>query len=60
MESDEPVEIKSCAVEYADGRTGQFKIWESQWAELACRGQFAFLVYTPDSYNVLATSSVFG
>jgi hypothetical protein len=53
-ESGEPVEIKSCALEYADGRTGRFKIWEFQWVKLVCRGQFAFLVYALDSHNVFA------
>jgi hypothetical protein len=52
---DSPVEIKSCAQAYADGRVGEFVIWEYQWAELVCRGQFAFLVYQPDAYHVLAT-----
>jgi len=55
MQSDEPVEIKSCVVEYDDGRIGQFQIWEDQWYRLACRGRFAFLVYTPDCHYVLAT-----
>jgi hypothetical protein len=54
-EDDEPIEIKSCAYEYADGRTGQFLIWEYQWMELACRGHIAYLVYSLDSYSIVAT-----
>jgi hypothetical protein len=52
---DEPVEVKSCAYEHGDGRIGQFHIWEYQWMELACRGQVAYLVYSLDSYNIVAT-----
>lgn len=53
--SNDPVEIKSCVVEYDDGRIGHFEIWEKQWIRLACRGHFAFLVHTPDSHDVFAT-----
>jgi len=54
-EGDEPVEVKSCAYEYGDGRIGQFHIWEYQRMQLACRGHVAYLVYSLDSYNIVAT-----
>jgi hypothetical protein len=47
-EDDEPIEIKSCAYEYADGSVGQFAIWEYQWKRLLCTGRLALLVYVPD------------
>jgi hypothetical protein len=40
-----PVEIKSCACRYADGRLGRFKIWEYQLDELLFDGKVGFLVY---------------
>lgn len=54
-----PVEIKSCVTEYADGRVGQFKVWESQIEKLLFEGRLALLVYLPDETGrVLATHTV--
>ena len=55
----DPVEIKSCVSEYADGRLGQFKIWENQLTELFGEGQIAFLLYYPNRHRtVLSTCLV--
>lgn len=43
------VEIKSCIVEYADGRVGRFEIWESQLHALWSDGKVALLVYSRSS-----------
>lgn len=57
---EEPVEIKSCANRYADGRLGRFKIFESQWRKIRALGQLALLVYNPNNStrNILATHMI--
>jgi hypothetical protein len=53
---DTPVELKSCACEYADGRLCRFKIWEFQLDELGFDGEVGLLMYTQGSSNrILAT-----
>lgn len=50
------VEIKSCAVEYGDGRPGQFEIWRTQISDLIPDGRVALLVYEPGAgHRVVAT-----
>ena len=58
-ERDTPIEIKSCAYEYKDGRLGRFAIWESQLEQLLARGRVALLVYGPrTTRNIIATELV--
>jgi hypothetical protein len=58
-EDGEPIEIKSCAYEYADGRLGRFKIFDRQWSQLLATGRVILLLYIPTPpYKVLATHAV--
>lgn len=58
-EHDTPIEIKSCAYEYEDGRLGRFAIWESQLEQLLARGRVALLVYGHQrTRNIIATELV--
>jgi hypothetical protein len=51
-----PVEIKACAVEHADGATGNFKLYETYHRKLGrSDGWYAFAVYRRDPFGVLKT-----
>jgi hypothetical protein len=54
-----PVEIKSCVARYANGRIGQFEIWDSQLWELFHHGKFALLVHKSwGSHPIVATRMI--
>lgn len=47
-QEDTPIEIKSCATKYEDGRLGRFELWQEQYLELYSEGKIALLVYRPE------------
>lgn len=54
-----PVEIKSCALEHADGARGNFKLYEQYHRRLGrAGGWYAFAVYRASPFRILRTKMV--